>query len=104
MRWEYLLADQPGLGLQDLPLVLGDPEGGERGEKRGSQYALVCVFILFLACGCDGFHVLTRTSVGKKIKKQAKLPVERQRCLLCFDCGCESHTVVDLRQRTSDYH
>lgn len=97
MRGEYLLADQPGLGLQDLPLVLGDPEGGEREKKRrGFQDALVFVFILFLACGCDGFHVLTRTSVGKKIKKQAKLPGERQRCVVCFDCSCESHSLVDL--------
>lgn len=51
MRVEYLLADQPGLGLQDLPLVPGDPEGGERRKKnkkrRGFQDALFFVFILF---------------------------------------------------------
>lgn len=29
MRGEDLLAGQTGLGLQDLPLVLGDPEGGK---------------------------------------------------------------------------
>lgn len=34
MIGEYLLADQPGLGLQDLPLVPGDPEEGGGGKER----------------------------------------------------------------------
>ena len=38
---EYLLAAQTGLGLQDLPLVPGDPEGGGEGKE-----ALVFVYPL----------------------------------------------------------
>ena len=45
VRGEYSLADRAGLGLQDLPLVLGDPESGG-GEKDMFARTLKSLFYL----------------------------------------------------------
>lgn len=44
---EYSLAAQAGPGLQDLPLVLGDPESQAEGKREICKKLFSLCFILY---------------------------------------------------------